>query len=310
MPVPTPVAQVARGFAMGSADIVPGVSGGTVALVLGIYERLVRNIHTGAQALRAIVTGDVGGFRTRLGEIEWVWLISLLTGVLLAIAALSSVLEELLHEYPIRMAALFFGLVLGSLTIAWRMIRSVGGRELATIAGVAIVLFLVLGLKSDTEVAEGTAEIVNEPWWVFFLSGALAICAMILPGISGSFILVLIGMYTEVLGAINDRDVAALGSLALGCIVGLALFSSVLTWALDRHHDLVIAAMVGLMLGSLRVLWPWPGGTNTTDLAAPSGDVAVPVLLALGGAAVVLVVELVAVRTDHDPVHIADDVPA
>jgi len=310
VPVPTPVAQVARGFAMGSADIVPGVSGGTVALVLGIYERLVRNIHTGAQALRAIVTGDVGGFRTRLGEIEWVWLISLLTGVLLAIAALSSVLEELLHEYPIRMAALFFGLVLGSLTIAWRMIRSVGGRELATIAGVAIVLFLVLGLKSDTEVAEGTAEIVNEPWWVFFLSGALAICAMILPGISGSFILVLIGMYTEVLGAINDRDVAALGSLALGCIVGLALFSSVLTWALDRHHDLVIAAMVGLMLGSLRVLWPWPGGTNTTDLAAPSGDVAVPVLLALGGAAVVLVVELVAVRTDHDPVHIADDVPA
>jgi len=295
---------------MGSADIVPGVSGGTVALVLGIYERLVRNIHTGAQALRAIVTGDVGGFRTRLGEIEWVWLISLLTGVLLAIAALSSVLEELLHEYPIRMAALFFGLVLGSLTIAWRMIRSVGGRELATIAGVAIVLFLVLGLKSDTEVAEGTAEIVTEPWWVFFLSGALAICAMILPGISGSFILVLIGMYTEVLGAINDRDVAALGSLALGCIVGLALFSSVLTWALDRHHDLVIAAMVGLMLGSLRVLWPWPGGTNTTDLAAPSGDVAVPVLLALGGAAVVLVVELVAVRTDHDPVHIADDVPA
>jgi len=310
VPIPTPVSQVARGFAMGTADIVPGVSGGTVALVLGIYERLVRNIHTGAQALRALVTGDGVGFRTRLREVEWVWLISLLTGVLLAIAALSSVLEELLHDYPIRMAALFFGLVVGSLTIAWRMIRSVGPRELATIAGVAIVLFLVLGLKSDTEVAEGTAEVVTEPLWVFFLSGALAICAMILPGISGSFILVLIGMYTEVLGAINDRDVAALASLALGCVVGLALFSSVLTWALDHYHDLVIAAMVGLMLGSLRVLWPWPGGTNTTDIAAPSGDVLVPILLALGGAALVIVVELVAVRTDHDPVHVADDVTA
>ncbi len=310
MPIPTPVTQIARGFAMGAADIVPGVSGGTVALVLGIYERLVRNIHTGAQALRALVTGDTTGFRTMLGRVEWVWLVSLLTGVLLAVGALSSVLETLLHDHPVRMAALFFGLVVGSLTIAWRMIRSVGTRELATIAGVAVVLFLVLGLKSDTEVAEGTAEIVTEPWWLFFLSGALAICAMILPGISGSFILVLIGMYTEVLGAVNDRDVVALGSLAAGCVVGLALFSSLLTWALDHHHDLVIAAMVGLMLGSLRVLWPWPGGTNTTDLAVPSGDVTVPILLALAGAAVVIAVEMVAVRTNHDPVQIADDVPA
>jgi putative membrane protein len=102
----------------------------------------------------------------------------------------------------------------------------------------------------------------------------------------------------------------SLGALATGCVVGLALFSSVLTWALDHHHDLVIAAMVGLMLGSLRVLWPWPGGTNTTDLAAPSGDVVVPVLLALAGTAIVVAVELVAVRTDHDPVQIADDVAA
>jgi putative membrane protein len=286
------------------------VSGGTVALVLGIYERLVRNIHTGAQALRALVTGNIDDVRSTLRDVEWVWLISLLGGVLMAIAALSSVLEGLLHDYPIRMSALFFGLVVGSLTIAWRMIHTVGARELAVIAGVAVVLFLVLGLKSDTEVAEGTAEIVTEPWWVFFLSGALAICAMILPGISGSFILVLIGMYTEVLGAINDRDLASLGALAAGCVVGLALFSSVLTWALDHHHDLVIAAMVGLMLGSLRVLWPWPGGTNTTDLAAPSGDVVVPVLLAIVGAAIVVIVELIAVRTDHDPVQIADDVAA
>jgi putative membrane protein len=127
---------------------------------------------------------------------------------------------------------------------------------------------------------------------------------MILPGISGSFILVLIGMYTEVLGAVNDRDLVALGATAAGCVLGLALFSSVLTWALDHHHDLVIAGMVGLMLGSLRVLWPWPGGTETTDLAAPSDDVWIPVLLAIAGAVLVVVVELVAVRTDHDPVEL------
>jgi len=290
---------------MGAADIVPGVSGGTVALVLGIYERLIGNVHTGAQALKALLTGDTAGFGTKVREVEWMWLLSLLAGVLVAIAALSSVLEGLLHDHPVRMAALFFGLVVGSLTIAWRLIRSVGAPELATVAAVAVTLFLVLGLKSDTEVAEGTAEVVTQSWWIFFLSGALAICAMILPGISGSFILVLIGMYTEVLGAVNDRDVVALGATAAGCIVGLALFSSVLTWSLEHHHDLVIAAMVGLMLGSLRVLWPWPGGTNTTDLARPADDIGIPILLAVVGVVVVVAVELIAVRTAHDPAEIS-----
>ena len=281
---------------MGTADIVPGVSGGTVALVLGIYERLIQNVHTGAQVLKALLTGDLDGSRTTFRQVEWFWLSSLLAGVLIAIALLSSVLEELLHDYPVRMAALFFGLVVGSLTVAWRLIGSVGIREIGTIVLVAVVLFLMLGLRSDTEVAEGAAEIVTKSWWVFFLSGALAICAMILPGISGSFILVMIGMYTEVLGAVNDRDWAALAAIGAGCIVGLALFSTVLNWALENHHDLVMAAMVGLMLGSLRVLWPWPLGTQTTDLARPSGDVAVPVLLAIAGCALVVVVELVATR--------------
>ena len=281
---------------MGTADIVPGVSGGTVALVLGIYERLIQNVHTGAQVLKALLTGDLDEARTAFRQVEWVWLLSLLAGVLAAIAVLSSILEDLLHDHPVRMAALFFWLVVGSLTVAWRLIGSIGTREIATIAVVAVVLFLVLGLRSDTEVAEGTLEAVTKSWWVFFLAGALAICAMILPGISGSFILVMIGMYTEVLGAVNDRDWVALAATGAGCIVGLALFSTVLSWALEHHHDLVMAAMVGLMLGSLRVLWPWPLGTQTTDLALPSGDVVVPVLLAIAGCALVIVVELVATR--------------
>jgi putative membrane protein len=282
---------------MGAADIVPGVSGGTVALVLGIYERLIRNVHTGAHLLKEILQGRLQDAGATLRRVEWVWLFSLLGGILLAIAVLSSVLEELLHDHPVRMSALFFGLVAGSLTVAWRMIRHVGAREIGVVIVVAVGLFLLLGLRADTEVAEGTAEVVTRAWWVFFLSGALAICAMILPGISGSFILVMIGMYTEVLGAVNDRDLVALTATAAGCIVGLALFSTVLNWSLEHHHDLVMAAMVGLMLGSLRVLWPWPGGTATTRLAWPSDDVAVPVLLALGGFALVVVVELLATRS-------------
>ena len=115
----------------------------------------------------------------------------------------------------------------------------------------------------------------------------------------------MIGMSAEVLGAVNDRDLASLGAFALGCVVGLALFSSFLNWALEHHHDLVMSAMVGLMAGSLRVLWPWPGGTDTTELGAPSGDVAVPIMLAALGFVVVVVVEQVAVRTGHDVADVA-----
>ena len=280
---------------MGAADIVPGVSGGTVALVLGIYERLIRNVHTGAHALRMLLTGNLDAAKTSLKAVEWVWLLSLLAGVLAAIAALSSLIEHLLEDYPIRMGGLFFGLVIGSAIIAWRLIPKVTTTELGVMFAVGIALFLLLGLRSETE-AVGD-EVVTKPWWVFLLAGALAICAMILPGISGSFILVMIGMYTEVLGAVNERDLVPIAATGLGCVIGLALFSSVLNWALEHHHDLVMAAMVGLMLGSLRVLWPWPGGTQTTDLAKPAGDVGVPILLAVIGFVAVVAVELIATRS-------------
>ena len=297
-----PASQIVRGFTMGAADIVPGVSGGTVALVLGIYERLIDNVHNGASALRSLITGDIDGFRAALARVEWVWLGSLLVGVLAAIAALSSLLENLLNDHPVRMAGLFFGLVVGSLTVAWRLIRRVDPAAVITMVATAVVLFVLLGLRADTEVAAGAAEIVSKPWWVFMLAGALAICAMILPGISGSFILVMIGMYTEVLGAVNDRDLVVLAATAAGAVVGLASFSTVLNWALEHHHDLVMAAMVGLMLGSLRVLWPWPNGTHTTRLGSPSADVLVPVLLAAAGAVLVVGVERFATRDTADKV--------
>jgi len=293
----TYVGQLARGFAMGAADIVPGVSGGTVALVLGIYARLIQNIRTGAHALKQVLTGDLSGFKKTFGEIEWVWLLTLLAGILIAVAALSSVIEKLLQDEPVVMAGLFFGLVVGTIWIAWNLLDRVDGTAIAIMVGVGIALFLILGLRSDTEVAEGTAEIVTQPFWIFFLAGALAICAMILPGISGSFILVMIGMYTEVLGAVNDRDIVSIGATALGCIAGLAVFSTLLNWLLENYRNLVIAAMIGLMLGSMRVLWPWPKGTFTTRLEAPSGDVVLPIVLAIVGCAVVVVVERFGTRT-------------
>lgn len=289
MRVPTPLAQVVRGFAMGTADIVPGVSGGTVALVVGIYDRLIRNVHAGAQVLKVILRGRLDEVMPRLRAVEWVWLISLLVGMLTAVAVLSSVLSRLLEEQPVRTSALFLGLVAGAVVIAWRMLSRVDAAAIGMTAATAIILFAVLGLRSDTE--SDADKIVTQPLWVFFLAGAIAICAMILPGISGSLILVMVGMYSEVLGAVTERDLAALAATALGCVVGLALFSTLLNWLLLVHRNLVIAAMVGLMLGSMRVLWPWPGGTATTEMAWPGGDIAVPVLIAVAGFVVVVAVE-------------------
>ena len=289
---------------MGSADIVPGVSGGTVALVLGIYDQLIRNISQGAHALKQLLTRDVAGGIDTLKRIEWVWLFTLLGGIFAAIIALSSVIETLLHEQPIRMSALFLGLILGSIWVAVRMLDNVDGISIALMLGIGATMFLLLGLRSDTEVADTALEVVTEPWWVFFLAGAIAICAMILPGISGSFILVMLGMYTEVLGAVNDRDFGVLIAFMLGCVVGLALFSTLLNWLLERYHRWVLAAMIGLMLGSTRVLWPWPNGTNMTTMTLPRDDVAIPVLLIVIGAAVVVAVDLIAVRfVTVEPLH-------
>jgi putative membrane protein len=286
--------QFVRGFAMGSADIVPGVSGGTVALVLGIYERLIAQIRLGASALRHAISRDLSGATSTVRRIDWMWLGSLLVGILAAIAVLSAVIERLLDEQPVRTAAVFSGLVLGSVVVAWNLIRSRANSHVLVAAVVAVGLFALLGLRSDTH-ASG-AEVVTQSWWVFTAAGALAICAMILPGISGSFILVMIGMYTEVLGAVNDRDLLVIAATGLGCVIGLASFSTLLDWLLRHHHDVVIAAMVGLMLGSMRVLWPWPAGTDTTRIEMPTGDIGVPLLLALVAFVLVIGVDRVARR--------------
>jgi len=281
--------QFLRGFAMGSADIVPGVSGGTVALVLGIYERLLTNIGTAARAVRDLLRGRVSSARARIVEVEWLWLATLLIGILAAIVTLSAVLEGLLHDHPVPTAGVFFGLVAASTTVAWREIRDPARPHIVMAGSIAVITFVILGLRSATE-ATGE-EVVTREWWVFTLAGAVAICAMILPGVSGSFLLVMIGMYTEVLGAVNDRDVIALAATAVGCAVGLGVFSTVLNRMLELHHDLVLAAMVGLVVGSLRVLWPWPAGTETTDIAAPEGQVLLTVSVGVAAAIVVIAVD-------------------
>jgi putative membrane protein len=294
-----------RGFFMGSADIVPGVSGGTVALVFGIYRRLVEAIRLGSSALGHFIKLDIAGGVERLKQVEWVFLISLLAGIGTAVLALSHLIETLLEDNPVEMAGLFMGLVAGSVVIAWGLLQQRDARRAIYMVGSALAFFLLLGLTSGTS-EDAVSQLSSPALWAFFGAGAIAICAMILPGISGSFLLVTMGMYGAVLNAVNERDLVSVGVFLLGCIIGLAVFSQLLHWALDQHYDTVMALLIGLMLGSLRVLWPWPGGVESTELSAPSDPVLVPVLLAVGGFVLVMAVELISKRLEHR--HTSDEI--
>lgn len=265
-----------RGFLMGSADVVPGVSGGTVALITGIYPRLIENIRNGAGALGAFARFRVADGIDRLREIEYGFLLPLLAGVGVALVSLARIIEELLDDHPVEMSALFFGLVAASVVVAWGMVGDWDMTRLATAVAVAVGAFALLGFRSGEAQSPST--------WIFFVAGAIAICAMILPGVSGSFLLLTIGMYEAALGAVNDRDVLVLLVFIVGAVIGLAVFSSALHWALRTHHDLVMAAITGLLLGSLRVLWPWPNGIDGPEISGPVADeFAAPFLLAVTG---------------------------
>ncbi len=256
---------------MGAADVVPGVSGGTIALVLGIYERLVASIRSGSSALGRLVSGDLAGTRNWLRRVDWGFLIPLLGGILLAVVTLARLIETLLHDYPEEMAGLFTGLIAGSVIITWRLVGRWDTQTVTVMTTVALALFFLLGLREGTT-DETVGQIADPALWAFFAAGAVAICAMILPGVSGSFLLVILGMYGPVLEAVNDRSVVTLIVLIAGMTVGLALFSQLLSWSLERYHDVVVAALIGLMAGSLRVLWPWPDGLDSTKLEAPGAN--------------------------------------
>ena len=269
-----------RGFAMGSADIVPGVSGGTIALVLGIYERFIASVRAGSKALTLLVRADVAGFRRWMAAVEWAFIIPLLAGIGVAFLTLARVIRDLLHEEPELMSAVFLGLVAGSVVIAWRLIRRPVALHAALIAIVGVITFVALGLVHGTS-EESVGQIAEPALWAFFGAGAIAICAMILPGVSGSFLLVVMGMYGPALNALTEMEIINLLAFLAGAVVGLALFSQVLHLALQRYHDLVMAVLIGLMAGSVRVLWPWPGGVESTAIGMPEGDWIVAIGLAV-----------------------------
>jgi len=235
-----------KGFCMGAADVVPGVSGGTMAFILGIYEELLHAIKSfDLKSLRLLLTFNVKPF---FESISWRFLLALGIGILTAIFTLARLLAWLLHNTPVLIWSFFLGLILASVVTVSRRIGTWHYFTWFSLITGLIGIYLLVGLVPGT---------TPNDLWFLFLSGAVAICAMILPGISGSFILVLMGKYQYVLEAVNQRDLLVLFIVAAGACAGIAAFSRLLSWLLVRYHDLMVAFLTGLMLGSLRKIWPW-----------------------------------------------------
>ena len=252
------LAQIARGFLMGGADIIPGVSGGTVALILGIYERLVGAIsHVDGHLVGLVVRRQ---WREAAGYFDFRFLLTLGVGILTGVACLAKLMHYLLLEQRTYTLAVFFGLILASSFIVMRMMqpRGAGQRVLcyALAAGAAGFAYWLVGL--DAVVFQD--HLVN-----YFFAGSIAICAMILPGISGSYILLLMGAYVTITGMIKDvlelnctsREFVSLLVFAAGCAFGLIGFSKLLKWLLARFHMPIMAVLGGFMIGSLRLMWPF-----------------------------------------------------
>ena len=270
--------HVARGFAMGAADVVPGVSGGTVALLAGIYDDLITEIRTGAGSLSRFLRGDLRGGVEQLRSVDWPFLASLLLGIGTAVVVLVGWLRTQIDEHPVQVSAVFFGMIVASVVVARGEVGRWDGPRLATLAGVAAISVIGLGFR--------TGGVDDPSALVIVGAGALAICAMILPGVSGSFILLMLGLYDRVTEAVDDRDLGIVLAFGVGAVMGLALFSTVLHWLLEHHRDTVLAALIGLMLGSLRVLWPWPSGEEGLDNVSLSRPVSGELFGALIGAVV------------------------
>lgn len=235
-----------KGIAMGSADVVPGVSGGTIAFITGIYDELLNSIKSiDGTALSLILQFKLKEFWS---HINGSFLITLVAGIAISIISLAKLISFLLFNYPVLVWSFFFGLIVISAVLVARDIEKKDWKAIiAGIIGILIAYFLTTASPAETP----------EAWWFVFLSGAIAICAMILPGISGAFILLILGKYKYIIEAIETVDIPTLVIFALGCIIGLLSFARLISWFLRKYQSITVAVLAGFMVGSLNKVWPW-----------------------------------------------------
>ena len=282
---------------MGAADVVPGVSGGTIAFITGIYEELINSIKgINLKAVKLLLTGRWLSFWK---QINGNFLVAVFAGIAISVLSLAKVLEYLLEHQPVLIWSFFFGLVLASsYVVSRKVIRWRYPKIVALMAGIGIAFYITSVTPTTT---------TDASWFVIF-SGGLASCAMILPGISGSFILLLLGKYTFALHAVNERIILDLLLLGAGAVTGLILFANLLSWLLKKYHDITIAVLVGFMIGSLNKIWPWKETLKTIvvegelkplveknilpGVGNPGDQFWMALLMAIAGIVLILIIEI------------------
>jgi putative membrane protein len=242
-----------KGLAMGAADVVPGVSGGTIAFISGIYEELLRSISNVNFDLFKTLKNE--GFNAAWKQLNGSFLLSLFVGIFISVISLAKTIKWLLENEPVLLWSFFFGLVVASIIYIGKQVEN---------WNVKIIILFILGVLFGYVITVIPPTNVGEVNYLFLIfAGAIASCAMILPGISGSYILLLIGVYPIVMTAITTRDYKIIGAIALGVIVGLLSFSKVLKWLFTNYKNQMLIVLTGIMLGSLNKVWPWKETVST-----------------------------------------------
>ncbi len=242
-----------KGCAMGAADVVPGVSGGTIAFITGIYEELINSIKSiDIEAIKLLLKLRIGDFWQK---INGNFLLAVLCGVAISILSLAKLMTYLLAHHPIMIWSFFFGLIIASSLLVFKEIKKFTlAAALAIIVGAIAAYFITVLSPTETP----------NDWWFIILCGAIAICAMILPGISGSFILLLMGKYLYILTALSSFEITTIVLFAFGALIGIISFSHALSWLLLHHHTATVSLLTGFMIGSLNKVWPWKECLETT----------------------------------------------
>ena len=292
-----------KGMAMGAADVVPGVSGGTIAFISGIYEELLGSISN--VNLKLFNTLKKEGLKAAWKQVNGNFLLSLFLGIFISVVTLAKAIKYLLENEPILLWSFFFGLVLASIIYV--------AKQITKWNFISVLLLLLSSFLAYYVTTLNPLVNENSSLLFLFLAGAIAICAMILPGISGAFILVLLGAYKTILTAVDDRDLKTITTVGLGAIVGLLSFSKILKWLFSNYKNYTLAALTGFIIGSLNKIWPWKETltwrTNSHGVKVPfnqvsvspfsfEGDPQIPfaVLLALIGFLLILLMEKLAVK--------------
>jgi putative membrane protein len=282
-----------RGSLIGVAELIPGISGGTIALITGVYKRI---IDSAAEAVRGIVLlfgfskANFAKSTTHFKAISWSLLIPMLVGMVTAIFVGAGIVEPLLEQYPTMTKAVFAGLIAASLFVP------------ITLSGMGWKLIHYLVLLASALAAFGFTSIpraadTDPSFIVIVVSAAFAVCALVLPGISGSYLLLALGIYAPTVAAVNDRDFGYLGTFVLGAILGLASFVSLLQWLLANKIKMTMVVMTGLMIGSLRALWPWQSETGA--ILMPESSFGLELLMFGVGSAIVFGLIVIERRMGH-----------